>query len=103
MRVSTVRLRRALLGIGGRNRDDMFIHMVIVHVVEMAIMEIVDVAIMEDRCMPAVGTMLVSMIGMLFLGAGGHSVPPFFAAVRRHGRWLPFGSMLMASSTNRRM
>jgi hypothetical protein len=82
VRVFTARLRRALLGIGSRNRDDMLIHMVIVHVVEMAIVEIIDVSVMEDRCVPTVGTMLVSMVGMMFLGAGGHSVPPFLAAVR---------------------
>jgi hypothetical protein len=73
MLVLTARLRRALLRIGGIDCDDMFIHMVLVHVVEMAVMEIIDVAVMEDRRMPAVGTMLVSMVGMMFLGAGGHS------------------------------
>jgi hypothetical protein len=95
MRMSTARLWRALHGIGGRNRDDMFIHMVIVHVVEMAIMEIVDVAVMVDCCMPAVGTMLVSMVRMMFFGAGGHGVLPFWLrfeamaviAFRQHAPW----------------
>ncbi|MBO0757244.1 MAG: hypothetical protein J2P54_15395 [Bradyrhizobiaceae bacterium] len=72
MLVLTARLRRAPLGIGGSYRDDVFINMVLVHVVEMAIMEVIDVAVMEDRRMPTVGTMLVSMVGMMFLGAGGH-------------------------------
>jgi hypothetical protein len=101
MRMSTARLWRALHGIGGRNRDDMFIHMVIVHVVEMAIMEIVDVAVMVDCCMPAVGTMLVSMVGMMFLGAGGHGAS-LFGCGSRPWRLLPFGSMLHGSSTDRR-
>jgi hypothetical protein len=81
MRVLTARLRRALLGIGGSYRDDVFIYMVLVHVVEMAIMEIIDVAVMEDRRMPTVGTMLVSMVGMMFLSAGGHSALPSRTAV----------------------
>jgi hypothetical protein len=79
MLVLTARLRGALLGIGGIDRDDMFIHMVLVHVVEMAVMEIIDVAVMEDRRMPTVGTMLMSMVGMMFLGAGGHSILPSWA------------------------
>jgi hypothetical protein len=80
VRVLTVRLRRALHGIGGIDRDDMFIHMVLVHVVEMAIMEIIDVPVMEDLRMPTVGTVLVSMVGMMFLGAGGHGVVPSWTA-----------------------
>jgi hypothetical protein len=81
MRVLTARLRRALLGIGGSYRDNVFIHMVLVHVVEMAIMEIIDMAVMEYRCMTTVGTMLVSMVGMMFLGAVGHSALPSWTAV----------------------
>jgi hypothetical protein len=101
MRMSTARLWRALHGIGARNWDDMFIHVVLVHVVEMTIVEIIDVAVMEDRCMPTVGTMLVTMIGMMFLGAAGHSVLPLLDAVRGHGRSLPFGNLLHALSINR--
>jgi hypothetical protein len=45
--------------------------------------------------------MLVTMIGMMFLGAAGHSVLPLLDAVRRHGRPLPFGNLLHALSINR--
>jgi hypothetical protein len=74
VRVLTMRLRRALHGIGSIDCEDMFIHMVLVHMMEMAVMEIIDVAVVEDRDMPTVGTMLMSMVGMMFLGAGGHSI-----------------------------
>jgi hypothetical protein len=99
MRVSTARLWCAVYGIGGRNWDDMFVHMVIVHVVEMAVMEIIDVAVMEDRRMPTVGTMLVSMVGMMLLGAGGHTVLLFC------GTWriLSFDTNLHGVSNDRRM
>jgi hypothetical protein len=76
MRVLTTRLRRALRGIGSIDCEDMFIHVVLVHVMEMAVMEIIDVAVVEDRRMPTVRTMLMSMVGMMLLGAGGHSILP---------------------------
>jgi hypothetical protein len=94
MRMSTARLWRALHGIGGTDWDDMFIHMVLVHVVQMAIMEIVDMAVMEDRCMPTVGAMLVIMVGMMFLVAGGHSVLLSWVRSEDMGRLLSFGGML---------
>ena len=91
MCVLAARLWRALHGIGRRNWDDMFIHMVLVHVVEMAIMEIIDVSIMEYRCMTTVGTMLVRMVGMMFLGASGHRV--FLLGLRFHKAPPPSGDM----------
>lgn len=98
MRVLTARLRSALHGIDGSYRNDVFIHMVLVHVVEMAIMEIIDVAVMEDRLMPTVGTMLVTMVGMMFLGAGGHRALPSWTGVhvaisRQLGHMIPSRSL----------
>jgi hypothetical protein len=86
VRMSTARLRRALHGIRLRHRDDAFVHMVLMRVVEMTIMEIINVAVMEDRPMPTVGAMLVSMIGVMFLSAGGrdrvrHRILPPWTAV----------------------
>jgi hypothetical protein len=78
MLVRAARLRRALYRVGSIDRDDMLIDMVLMHVMEMAIMEIIDVALMADRRMPTVGTMLVDVVGMMLLGAGGHSVFSFF-------------------------
>jgi hypothetical protein len=101
MRMSAARLRRALRKIGARNWDDVFIHMVIMHVVEMAIVEIVDVAVMEDRCVPTVGTMFVSMVGMVFLGAGGHTVLPFRLRSEDLGGYCLSADCSMAFSINR--
>ena len=72
MLVRAARLRRALHGIGRIDRDDVLVDMILVHVVEMPVVQVVDVALVAYRRMPAVGTMLVGMIGMMLLGAGGH-------------------------------
>lgn len=74
MLVRTARLRGALDGIVGVDRDGVLIDMILVRVMKVAIMEIIDVAVMADRRMPTVGTMLVGMVGMMLLGAGGHDV-----------------------------
>jgi hypothetical protein len=74
MRVATTRLWRAVRGVGLSDWDDVFIHMVPVHVVEMAVVKIIDMPFVEDRRMPTAGTMLVSVVGMMFLVAGGHNV-----------------------------
>ena len=67
-------MRRALHGICGVDRDDMFVHVVLVHVVEMAVVKIVHMAVMENRSVPAVRAMLVGVIGMMLLGADRHDV-----------------------------
>ena len=96
MLVRTARLRRALDGIGGVDRDGVLIDMIFVRVMEVAVVEIIDVAVMADRRMPAVGTMLVGVVGMMLLGAGGHDVFSFFVsgpgepaliAFRQHAPW----------------
>jgi hypothetical protein len=88
MLVRAAGLWRALHGIGGTDRDDMFIDVILVHVMEMAIMEIIDMTVVTDRRMPTVGTMSVGVVGMMLLGAcGGHGVSPFF--VCGNGRLLP--------------
>ena len=52
-------MRRALHGICGVDRDDMFVHVVLVHVVEMAVVKVVHMAVMANRSVPAVRAMLV--------------------------------------------
>jgi len=47
----------------------MFVHVVLVHVVEMAVVKIVHMAVMENRSVPAVRAMLVGVNGMMLLGA----------------------------------
>src|SRR5882757_4108773 len=67
-------LRRALHGICGADRDDMLVHVVLMHVVEMAVVKVVHMAIMANRSVPAVRAMLMGVIGMMLLGAGRHDV-----------------------------
>jgi hypothetical protein len=59
------------------------------------------VAFMADRRMPAVGTMLVGMVGMMLLGAGGHDVFSFFGP-RGTGGYRLSAACSMALSTKRR-
>jgi hypothetical protein len=68
-----VDLRRAVHGIFGIDRNDMFVHVILVHMVEMAIMNIVHMAVMANRGVPAIRAMLMSVVGMVFLGASGHA------------------------------
>jgi hypothetical protein len=72
VRVRAVDLRRALQRICCADRDDMFIHVILVHVVEMAIVQIVHMTVMANRSVSAVRAMLVSVVGVVFLGTGGH-------------------------------
>jgi hypothetical protein len=62
----------AFHGICGVNRDGMFIDVVPVHVVEMAVVKIIHVAVMANRGVPAFWAMLMSVVGVVFLGACGH-------------------------------
>jgi hypothetical protein len=64
--------RRALHGICGIDRDDMFVHVILVHVVEMAVVKVVHMAVMANRSVPAIRAMLVGVIGMMLFGAGRH-------------------------------
>jgi hypothetical protein len=50
----------------------MFVHVIPVDVVEMAVVQIIRVAIVADRGVPAIRPMLVSMVGVVFLGACRH-------------------------------
>jgi hypothetical protein len=51
------------------DREDMFVNMIPVHVVQMAVMNIVNVAIMTDRRMAAGRSVLMGMVGMVLLGS----------------------------------
>jgi len=50
----------------------MFVDVILVHVMKMAVMEIVHVAVMANCGVPATRPMLVSVVGMVFLGACRH-------------------------------
>jgi hypothetical protein len=71
-------LRRAMLGIDRVDCNCMLINVILVRVMQMAIMKIIDMVIMPDRRMPTVRTMRVAVVDMMLLGAGSHSLFPFF-------------------------
>jgi hypothetical protein len=50
----------------------MFVHVILVHMVEMAVVKIIHVAIVADRGVPAIRPMLVSVVGVVFLSTCGH-------------------------------
>jgi hypothetical protein len=80
MYVRAVQFGRALCGISCAHRDDMFVDVTLVHMVEMAVMEIIDVPIMSDCGVPAIRAMLVSVVGVVPFctwGHGGCSFPTF--------------------------
>jgi hypothetical protein len=58
--------------ISGAYRDDVFVNVVLVDVVQVTVMKVVNMAVMADRCMPAIRAMLVGMVGMLLFSASGH-------------------------------
>lgn len=64
MHMITPRRRGADIGIDGRNRNNMFIHMVAVDMVEMAVVQIINMVIMSDGGMAASGAVDMNMLGM---------------------------------------
>lgn len=84
VRVRAVDLRRALCGIGRVDRDHMFIDVIFMHMMQMAVVKIVDMISMVDRGVPAARTVLVGVIGMVFLVACGHGNSPSERACLAH-------------------
>ena len=70
--VRAVDLRRAFHGICGVHRDDMLVHVIPVHMVEMAVVKIIHMAVMANRGVSAFRAMVMSVVGMVFLSACGH-------------------------------
>jgi hypothetical protein len=54
----------------------MFVHMILVHMVEMTIVKIVYVPVMANRRVPAIRAMAMGVVRMVFLGASGHRHAP---------------------------
>jgi hypothetical protein len=67
-----VDFRRALRGICCADRDQMFIHVIPMHVVKMTIVQIIYMTIVANCGVSAVRAMLVSVVGVVFLGTCGH-------------------------------
>ena len=65
-------MRRAVHRICGVDRDDMFVHVILVHTVEMTVVKIIHMAVVANRRVSAFGAMAMSMVGMVFIGACGH-------------------------------
>jgi hypothetical protein len=103
MRMRAVDFRRALLGICGVDRDGMFVHVILVHMVKMAVVKIIQMAIMANRGVTACRAMLMSVIGMMLLGAGRHDhILSSFVTCRDH--WVavsrqPLGEIWMSIIT----
>jgi hypothetical protein len=63
MRMWAVDLGRTLRRICRADRDDVFVHMVAVHMVKMTVVDIVHMAIMSDCGVAAIRTVLMRMVG----------------------------------------
>ena len=72
MRMRAPGLGRAAHGVGIANLDNMFVDMIFMHVMKMTIVQIIDMVVMAYSRVPTVGTMLMFVIRMMLLGAGGH-------------------------------
>ena len=72
----------------------MLVDMILVHVVEMAIVKIVHMTIMANRRVAAVRAMLMGVVRMVLLGAGGHGVLSFWSVIRLGSAAIAFGGML---------
>jgi hypothetical protein len=65
--------------ISGAYRDDVFVNVIPVDVVQVTVMKIINLAVMADCRMPAIRAMLVGMVWMLLFSTGGHGSLPLFA------------------------
>jgi hypothetical protein len=72
MRMRAPGFERAAHGVGIANLDNMFVDMIFMHVMQMTIVQIIDMVVMAYSRVPTVGTMLMCVIRMMPLGAGGH-------------------------------
>jgi hypothetical protein len=54
----------------------MFVHMILVHMVEMTIVKVVHMPVMANRRVPAIRAMAVGVVCMVLLGASGHRHAP---------------------------
>ena len=69
-------LRCAADGIRGVDLNDMFVDVILMHMVEVAVVKIVDMAIMAYGGMSTVRAVLMGMVGMMLFGARGHDFSP---------------------------
>ena len=67
--------------ISGAYRDDVFVNVIPVDVVQVTVMKIINLAVMADCRMPAIRAMLVGMVWMLLFSTGGHGSLPLFVCI----------------------
>ena len=64
-------------GISGVDGDDMFVDVILMHMVEMAVVKIIRMAVMANRGVPAVRAVPMKVALMMLLGARDHDFPSF--------------------------
>jgi hypothetical protein len=94
--------RGAPHGIFGADRNHMFVDVILMHVVKMAVVKIVHMAIMANRGVSAVWAVLMGVVGMVLLGAGGHDTVSFISNLNRIVRQGFSAACSIALCTNRR-
>jgi hypothetical protein len=72
VRVRAAVLRRAAQGINGVDRDDMFVDVVLVHMVQMTVVKVIYMAVMPNCRMAAARAMLMRVVGMMLRNASAH-------------------------------
>jgi hypothetical protein len=72
MRVRASGVWRAARGIGVADLDNMFVYVIFMRVMQMTIVEVIDMVMMAHSCVSTTRTMLMSVIRMMLLVAGGH-------------------------------
>jgi hypothetical protein len=72
VRVRAPGLGRAVRRVGVADLDSMLVDMILMHVMQMAVVEVIDMTTMAHSRVPAVRTVLMSVIRMMRIVAGGH-------------------------------
>lgn len=62
----------ALVGIGGTDGEDVLVHVIAMHVVQVAVVKIVDVPVVLDGGVSAIRPMLMAVIGVMLGAATAH-------------------------------
>jgi hypothetical protein len=62
--------------------DDMFVDVILMHMVEVAVVKIVDMPIMVDRGMSTVWAVLMGMVGMMLFGTNAHDFSSMIEGTR---------------------
>ena len=75
-------LRCAADGIRGVDLNDMFVDVILMHMVEVAVVKIVDMAIMAYGGMSTVWAVLMGMVGMMLFGTSGHDFSSIIQGTR---------------------